>query len=754
MNPDLSTRTRTTLDERSATRGGRIDGPGRAARFERAADRVAAEPRVSLVVPVLHAALDLRHILERLPEDLYEVVLVDAVPVASVVERARELRSDAVVVRAHLLEPAEALAAGLEAAAGDIVVVFAADGSTDPAQIPALVRALQEGADYAKGSRFLPGAAATGVGAAGRMADRALSGLVNVLYGTSYSDVSNGSVAFWSYCLPRLDLAGATTDLETLLNLRAARAGLRVTEVPCPPPDGAREAAAPDSARIVGTLVRERFRRRFDAWGAATLDGAANGAAPVSASALRRRGNEAPGALTAEPTRSARSRRRRSRFALGVADACAAVVAVAAAQAAAGGELGGAAFAAVALVLVLARIMGLNGDDGVRLRKTTLDEAPALLQLSAGVSLVGWWVAVLAGARLGAGVPAVFLGALLGGLVVLRGVARAVVRRLGPLERCLLLGDDLDAHALRGKLDGHNVPATVVAQVALPELTAEQERASAPTGRMLQRLVVAHDINRLVVSSKTAEARESIDLLREARALGLTVSVLPGMGAVLGSTTRFETVGGMTLMAVRTDGMRRSTRRAKRAFDFTGSALGLLVMAPVFAGIALAIRLGSPGPVLFRQPRIGRDGEPFEMLKFRTMVDGADEMKAELAEAVAAGELFKLPEDPRVTAVGRILRRANLDELPQLVNVLRGDMSLVGPRPLIAEEDERIMGWDRDRLRLTPGMTGQWQISGPMRPPLREMVAIDYLYVTNWSLWTDVKILLRTVAHVCGRRGQ
>jgi lipopolysaccharide/colanic/teichoic acid biosynthesis glycosyltransferase len=210
----------------------------------------------------------------------------------------------------------------------------------------------------------------------------------------------------------------------------------------------------------------------------------------------------------------------------------------------------------------------------------------------------------------------------------------------------------------------------------------------------------------------------------------------------------------MTLMAVRTDGMRRSTRRAKRAFDIVGSALGLFALAPVFAGLAVIIRLGSPGPILFRQPRIGRDGEPFEMLKFRTMVDGADEMKAELAEAVAAGELFKLPEDPRVTNVGRILRRAGLDELPQLVNVLRGEMSLVGPRPLIAEEDQRIQGWDRDRLRLTPGMTGQWQISGPMRPPLREMVTIDYLYVTNWSLWTDIKILLRTAAHVCGRRGQ
>jgi lipopolysaccharide/colanic/teichoic acid biosynthesis glycosyltransferase len=142
------------------------------------------------------------------------------------------------------------------------------------------------------------------------------------------------------------------------------------------------------------------------------------------------------------------------------------------------------------------------------------------------------------------------------------------------------------------------------------------------------------------------------------------------------------------------------------------------------------------------------------MLKFRTMVDGADGMKESLRGRNEAKEgLFKIAADPRITRVGRMLRRSALDELPQLWNVVRGEMSLVGPRPLVVDEDRRVEGWHRRRLELMPGMTGPWQILGPARVPLREMVAIDYLYVANWTLWSDVKILLRTVPHVVGRRG-
>ena len=170
--------------------------------------------------------------------------------------------------------------------------------------------------------------------------------------------------------------------------------------------------------------------------------------------------------------------------------------------------------------------------------------------------------------------------------------------------------------------------------------------------------------------------------------------------------------------------------------------------------IAIAVRLDSPGPILFRQWRIGRDGEPFQIFKFRTMVDGADELKDQLRELNEADGLFKITDDPRITRVGRRLRRCSCDELPQLFNVLLGQMSLVGPRPLVADEDGRILGVRRGRLRLTPGMTGQWQISGSSRIPLEDMVKLDHLYVSNWTLWGDVKILLRTVPYVLSRRGR
>ena len=143
----------------------------------------------------------------------------------------------------------------------------------------------------------------------------------------------------------------------------------------------------------------------------------------------------------------------------------------------------------------------------------------------------------------------------------------------------------------------------------------------------------------------------------------------------------------------------------------------------------------------------------FEVLKFRSMVPDAEDRKAELASRNEAQGLFKIGADPRVTRIGRELRRTSLDELPQLLNVLKGEMSLVGPRPLIVEEDRQIQGFYRRRLHLTPGMTGPWQVLGSARIPLQEMVSIDYLYVANWSLWGDVKILLRTVAHVLRRHG-
>ena len=197
----------------------------------------------------------------------------------------------------------------------------------------------------------------------------------------------------------------------------------------------------------------------------------------------------------------------------------------------------------------------------------------------------------------------------------------------------------------------------------------------------------------------------------------------------------------------------RSSRAVKRAFDLAGSLLGLVLISPLLVVIAIAIRIDTPGPIFFRQRRAGLHGGIFEMVKFRSMVNGAEEQREALAHLNEAVVIFKLSDDPRVTRVGRVIRRFSLDELPQLFNVLAGDMSLVGPRPLPLDEDRQIATLSRHRHELRPGITGPWQILGPTRVSLIEMVDLENRYVSAWSLWTDIRILLQTVPHVVGRRG-
>ena len=226
----------------------------------------------------------------------------------------------------------------------------------------------------------------------------------------------------------------------------------------------------------------------------------------------------------------------------------------------------------------------------------------------------------------------------------------------------------------------------------------------------------------------------------------------------MGARLQLHEMEGMPLLTVPRSAMGRSSLRLKRALDITAGSIAVVLLAPVLAVCAIAIKLDSPGPVLFRQRRIGRDNEPFEVLKFRSMCDGADTQKHEVAPLNVHGGgtdvgMFKIPEDPRITRVGAFLRRYSLDELPQLFNIVRGEMSLVGPRPLIETEDRQVEGRFRRRLGITPGLTGLWQVHGRSDIPFQEMVTLDYLYVTNWSLWGDVKLLMRTVSAVFRGRG-
>jgi exopolysaccharide biosynthesis polyprenyl glycosylphosphotransferase len=419
--------------------------------------------------------------------------------------------------------------------------------------------------------------------------------------------------------------------------------------------------------------------------------------------------------------------------------------------------LRGGVLVVIPLTVLAAKLQGLYDRDETLLRKTTLEEMPKLFHLATLCSLLLWLGhnLIIAGAfnRVGALLLWVTLTVT---MPITRVAARVLSLRIAPTERCLVIGDPLTLEALANRLGkGCGMNAEIVGHLDLEdESLAAEDAFGGEHLEQISRRVRELDVHRVIVAPRSADGADVLDLIRVLKGSGTRVSLVPRVLEVLGTSVEFDDVHGITVMGVRRFHLSRSSALLKRAFDLVGASLLMLVFAPLMAAIAVAIKLESRGHVLFRQVRVGRRGSRFDMLKFRTMVANADALKPGLLNLnEAATGFFKIANDPRVTRVGRLLRKTSFDELPQLINVLRGEMSLVGPRPLVSEEDEQILGWSRRRLDLTPGMTGHWQILGSSRIPLREMVALDCVYVTTWSLWTDVKILMRTFPHVFGLRG-
>jgi exopolysaccharide biosynthesis polyprenyl glycosylphosphotransferase len=373
----------------------------------------------------------------------------------------------------------------------------------------------------------------------------------------------------------------------------------------------------------------------------------------------------------------------------------------------------------------------------------TVDDAPWLFHaLLLGCPLMWFYFRCLPGGDDHFGKVLVF-GATCGvSILLLRSVARSLGPRLIAPERLLLIGRHEELGLLARTLERHpGYGAKPVARVAAePDLDVE-------------RLSAEHGIGRVVVAHGDLEPRALLELLRRCKELSIKVSVLPQVSDAMGPSVELDDVAGLTLIAINPPVISPAARVTKRAMDVVGATLLLTAFAPVMALIAVAIKLDSRGPVLFRQQRVGHRGRPFGLLKFRTMVFGAERRRdALLAESKEPGWLH-LEHDPRITRVGRVLRHTSLDELPQLWNVLRGEMSLVGPRPLVPTEDANLVGWARTRLDLMPGLSGLWQVAGRTSLPFAEMIRLDYLYVTNWSLWRDVRVMLRTVPAVLMRRG-
>jgi exopolysaccharide biosynthesis polyprenyl glycosylphosphotransferase len=408
------------------------------------------------------------------------------------------------------------------------------------------------------------------------------------------------------------------------------------------------------------------------------------------------------------------------------------------------------------LIVLISKVVGLYDRDEHVLHKTTLDETPKLVNVALTFAVIAWFADHLLASE-GFGKEQVLF--ILGALVLLMGVTRSVARRAAlrtaTAERILVLGSARECRRIQEKLATvAPVKAEIVGRVPVSH-EPRSERSESVLGILpeLDFILRRDRIDRVVICPHGDSSSDMLDTIRTVKGLGVKVSLMPRLFEVVGSSVEFDELGGMTLLGIRRYELTKSSAFLKRALDVGGATAGLVLLLPLLVVMAICVKLTSPGPVFFRQRRVGRGGETFGMFKFRTMYDGADRRKAELLHKNEADGFFKIAEDPRVTPIGRFLRRTSLDELPQLLNVVRGEMSLVGPRPLIYEEDVRIEGWSRRRLDVTPGMTGAWQVLGSSRIPMRDMITIDYLYRANWSLWLDVKILLRTVPHVVRRRG-
>jgi exopolysaccharide biosynthesis polyprenyl glycosylphosphotransferase len=342
---------------------------------------------------------------------------------------------------------------------------------------------------------------------------------------------------------------------------------------------------------------------------------------------------------------------------------------------------------------------------------------------------------------------------------IARTVARAGVHRAPDLrQRTLILGSGLVAGQVVGKLRNNAqfglVPVGIVDDdvhdVGSPDLPW--------LGRFedLDAIIEAQQIDRVIIAFSRASHEQLLQSIRACRDAGVSVDVVPRLFEFLDGVRALDQVGGLPLLSIGAPILTSASMAAKRVLDVLGSVFLIAVFSPLMIATAVAIKLESRGPVFFRQRRAGRNNTSFELIKFRSMYLDAEARKAEIAGLNEAddGVMFKIRRDPRVTRVGQFLRRSSLDELPQLFNVLRGEMSLVGPRPLIFPETAALeKGWHLRRLELRPGLTGPWQVYGRSQSPFQEMVRFDYQYVAGWSLARDIEILLATLPAVVSGRG-
>lgn len=322
---------------------------------------------------------------------------------------------------------------------------------------------------------------------------------------------------------------------------------------------------------------------------------------------------------------------------------------------------------------------------------------------------------------------------------VLRMAWRSKLSRETSRRRFVLIGSPEETaqsrEEIRSRLAGEIV------------FVAELDLNETPVARLLE-VLHEHSVNGVIVSAKHTYFERVETAIQACEVEGVEVWLVADFFKTHISRTTLDDFYGRPVLVFSSTPETSWQSVLKQLMDVAGAALLLLVLSPVLLGVALAVRLTSPGPVLFRQQRSGLNGKPFTIYKFRTMVTNAEQLKHELAAMnEMTGPVFKVTNDPRITRVGRLLRKYSLDEFPQLINVARGEMSMVGPRPLPVDEVKRFNDLaHRRRLSVKPGLTCLWQISGRNKvSDFRDWVRLDLEYIDNWSLWLDLKILLRTV---------
>ncbi len=355
----------------------------------------------------------------------------------------------------------------------------------------------------------------------------------------------------------------------------------------------------------------------------------------------------------------------------------------------------------------------------------------------------------------------IFYGSLIFGTMYIAGLRELHLRVTGSLleqagyrRRALLVGSGKHmeevGHALA---DRSRTRVDVVGYISLDPRPPNGLR-SLGSLEQLPEVLALERVQEVIIADPDFPQERAVDLVDQCHQRGVTVHVAPTTMEILMDRAQFVPGQSVPLFTLRPPVFDGIDFALKRTFDLTLATLVLIVLAPVLLVIAVAVKLSSSGPAIYRSVRPGMAGRPFYCFKFRTMREHAEQIQADLESLnEKSGAIFKIRKDPRLTPVGRFLRRFSLDELPQLVNVVRGEMSLVGPRPLPMRDFERLEEWHKKRYLVLPGITGLWQVSGRSELDFDDLVRLDFLYLERWSIFLDLRILLRTIPAVLSRRG-